>query len=196
MDEKNVKIFNVRGEYKMSEDDSFKTAKNIALELAEKNLDTEVKNFLRENFPNLNDNNVSEVSTKFLHKNEPRFIRENLSGYELICYAELDAEINLTDLNKFMENFAVFELEKKVLELEKRISELENILKPPIKNNSNVNISSKSAQELYQLGNNYYYSWNGYGKNESKALTLFQQAAMKGHSGAKNQLKNLFGMNL
>ena len=131
----NLKIFEVRGEYKMSEDDSFKSAKNIALELAEKNLDTEVTNFLLENFPNLNDNNVSEVSTKFLHKNEPRFIRENLHGDEMICYAELEAEFNLTILNKFMENFAVFKLEKKVSalekknsELEKRISELENIL--------------------------------------------------------------------
>ena len=66
MDGEDVKIFEVRGEYKMSEDDSFKTAKSIALESAEKSLDIEVANYLRENFPNLNDNNVSEISTKFL----------------------------------------------------------------------------------------------------------------------------------
>ena len=44
MDKENVKIFEVRGEFKMSEDDSFKTAKNIALESAEKNLDAKVIN--------------------------------------------------------------------------------------------------------------------------------------------------------
>ena len=130
MVKENVKIFKVRGEYKMSEDDSFKTAKNIALESAEDNLYTEVENFLRENFPNLDDIDIVDIEVKFLKKNEPHFIRENLSGDEMICYAELDAEINLTNLNKFMENFAVFKLEKKVSALEKRVAELENILKP------------------------------------------------------------------
>ena len=46
----NVKIFKVRGEYLMSEYAGFKDATNIALESAGKNLDTEVSNFLRENF--------------------------------------------------------------------------------------------------------------------------------------------------
>ena len=131
MNVENVKIFSVRGEYKMSEDDSFKTAKNIALESAEENLYTEVENYLRENFLNLDDIDIVDIEVKFLKKNEPRFIRENLHGDEMICYAELDAEINLTALNKFMENFAVFKLEKKVSALEKRVAELENILKPP-----------------------------------------------------------------
>ena len=114
----------------MSEDDSFKTAKNIALESAEENLDTEVENYLRENFQNLDDIDIVDIEVKFLQKNEPHFIRENLSGDEMICYAELNAEINLTNLNKFMENFAVFKLEKKISALEKRVAELENILKP------------------------------------------------------------------
>ena len=126
MDVENIKIFKVHGEYKMSEDDSFKTAKNIALDLAEENLDTEVESFLRENFPNLDDIDIVDIEVKFLQKSEPRFIRENLHGDEMICYAELDAEINLTALNKFMENFAVFKLEKKVLELENKNSTLEN----------------------------------------------------------------------
>ena len=34
----NVKIFEVRGEYRMSEEDNFKTARKFALESAEKNL--------------------------------------------------------------------------------------------------------------------------------------------------------------
>ena len=125
MVKENVKIFKVRGEYKMSEDDSFKTAKNIALESAEENLYTEVENYLRENFQNLDDIDIVDIEVKFLKKNEPRFIRENLHGDEMICYAELDAEINLIDLNKFMENFAVFKLEKKVIELENKNSKLE-----------------------------------------------------------------------
>ena len=126
MDGENVKIFNVRGEYRMSEDNSFKTAKNIALESAEGILDDEVTNYLRKNFPNLDDIDIVDIEVKFLQKSEPHFIRENLSSDEMICYAELNAEFNLTVLNKFMENFAVFKLEKKVLELENKNYKLEN----------------------------------------------------------------------
>ena len=154
----NVKIFKVRGEYRMSEDDSFKNAKNIALELAEINLNTEIKHFLRKNFNNLDENNISEISEKFLKKNELRFIRENLPNNEMICYAELDAEINLIDLSKFIENFAVFKLEKKVSELEKRISELENIFK-------------NSAMEYYNHGIDSYHS-----RDYDQAISDFTQA--------------------
>ena len=172
MEDENVKIFKVRGEHKMSEDDSFKVAKNIALESAEKNLDTEVANFLRENFPNLNDDNVSEISTKFLQKNEPSFIRENLSGDEMICYAELNAEFNLTVLNKFMENFTVFELEKKFYELEKRVAELENILKTSTTSSkTSTKINSDSAVEHYGHGMDYLNSGS-----YKRAIEEFTQA--------------------
>ena len=119
---------------------------------------------MRKNFNNLDDNDISEISEKFLKKNEPRFIRENLPNNEMICYAELDAEFNLTDLNKFIENFAVFKLEKKVSELEKRISELENILKTST-------TSQKSAVEYYNHGIDNYNS-----KNYEQAISDFTQS--------------------
>ena len=75
MKNENSKIFYVRGEYRMTEDDNFKTAKNFALELAEKNLYAEVKKFLQENFNNLDDDDILDISAKFLKKNEPRFAR-------------------------------------------------------------------------------------------------------------------------
>ena len=163
MENENVKIFNVRGEYRMSEDDSFKTAKNFALESAEKNLDAEVKHFLHEKFPNLDDNDIFEISEKFLKKAEPRFIRENLPNNEMICYAELDAKINLIDLNKFMENFAVFKLEKKVEDLQNEVDRLsvkfqlleENLLYI-INYTDEIKIDSYNADAYYNRGCRFY----------------------------------------
>lgn len=129
MENENLKVFKVTGEYKMSEDDNFKTAKNISLDSALKILDGEVKNFLRDNFKNLDDDDIPKIAEKFLKKNEPRFVRENLPDNEMICYAYIDAEINLDDLNNFMKNFDVFKLEKKVDEMQKIIDELNSKFK-------------------------------------------------------------------
>ena len=120
------KIFKVRGRYKMTEDDNFKTAKSRALDSAEENLNDEVTEFLREKFNNLDDKDIRDISAKFLKKNEPRFIRENLSDDEMIVYAELDAEIDLGALDNFEKNFAVFKLEEKV---EKLQADLDNFKK-------------------------------------------------------------------
>ena len=181
----NVKIFEVRGEYRMSEEDNFKTARKFALESAEKNLDAEVKSFLREKFPNLDENDISDISEKFLRKNEPNFIRENLPNDEMIYYAEIKAEINLTALDNFMENFEVFELKKKVsklekknLELEKKVSELEKIVKElknnlkTSKDNSRNDVSESKNypqyKEKYEQAMKYYYSGDF-----SQAINLF-----------------------
>lgn len=110
----------------MSEEDNFKTAKNISLDSAVKILDGEVKNFLRDNFKNLDDDDISEIIERFLNVDEPRFVRENLPDNEMICYAYIDAEINLDDLNNFMKNFDVFKLEKKVEDMQKIIDGLNN----------------------------------------------------------------------
>ena len=140
-EDENVKRFKVRGEYKMSEDDNLKTAKSRALDSAEAALYDEVTNFLREKFNSLDDNDINDISAKFLKKNEPNFTRENLSDDEMIVYAELDAEINLTAFDNFEKNFEVLKLEKKVeklqaafdnfgknsevLELEKKVEKLQ-----------------------------------------------------------------------
>lgn len=112
-----VKIFKVCGEFKMSKAD-FEIAKNVARELAKKNLYSEVKKFFRENFQNLDDDDIYDISEKFLKKNKSHFIGENLPNNEIICYAEIQAEISLADLDNFMKNFDVFKLEKKVDELQ------------------------------------------------------------------------------
>ena len=125
MQNENVKIFKVRGEYKMSEDDNFKTAKSRALDSAEKNLGVEVENFLRERISNLDENDFSDISAKFLKKSEPSFIRENLPDGEMICYAELNAEINLTAFDNFEKNFEVLKLEKKVEKLQADLKDLQ-----------------------------------------------------------------------
>ena len=108
-------------------------------------------NFLREKFQNLDDSDVVEISAKFLKKNEPRFIRENLSGDEMICYAELEAEFNLTDLNKFMENFAVFKLEKKVDKLSVKFQLFTENLLNIINYTEEIKIDSYNADAYYWL---------------------------------------------
>ena len=49
------------------------------------------------------------------------------------------------------------------------------------------------AQAIYDAANNYYYGFNGYQQNKSKAKGLYLKAADKGLWKAKNQLKNLYG---
>ena len=127
MADKNVKIFNSRGKYKISEDETFNFAKSIALESALKSIDDNVKNFLRDSFKNIDDDDIAKIYEKFLTKNEPRFIREYLSDGNMICCAEIQAEINLTDLNIFVLNLAIFKLEKKVDEQQKIIDRHQNI---------------------------------------------------------------------
>ena len=142
----------------MSEDDNFKTAKNFALESAEKNLDAEVKNFLRENFNNLDDDDVLDISAKFLKKNEPRFTRESLPNDEMICYADTEAQINLIDLDNFKKNFAVFKLEKKVEALQNNLILLQNYLPEIVVRTENFFKSSRrlgilqARKNLFQFG--------------------------------------------
>ena len=156
MESKAVKIFRVRGEYRMSEDDNFKTAKNFALESAEKNLDAEVKNFLRENFNNLDDDDVLDISAKFLKKNEPRFTRESLPNDEMICYADTEAQINLIDLDNFKKNFAVFKLEKKVEALQNNLILLQNYLPEIVVRTEKISLNPRDDLEYYKRGKIYF----------------------------------------
>ena len=156
----------------MSEDDTFKFAKSVALESAEKILDADVKNFLHDKFKNLNDKDIDKISEKFLTKNEPHFIRENLSNGDMICYAEIQSEISLTDLNNFMKNFDVFKLEKKVDEQKKIIDELQNKLElfqkffpDLIKAEIDVKNNPNDVWEYYSRGNTYLHL-----KNYSQAI--------------------------
>ena len=178
MADENLKIFNSRGEYKMSEDDTFKFAKSVALESAEKILDADVKNFLLDKFKNLDDDDIDKISEKFLTKNEPHFIRENLSNGDMICYAEIQSEISLTDLNNFMKNFDVFKLEKKVDEQKKIIDELQNklelfqeFLPALIREEIDVKNNPKSEVAYYNRGNAYSDL-----KNYSQAIEDYTQA--------------------
>lgn len=178
MADKNLKIFNSRGEYKMSEDDTFKFAKSVALESAEKILDADVKNFLLDKFKNLDDEDIDKISEKFLTKNEPHFIRENLSNGDMICYAEIRAEISLTDLDNFMKNFDVFKLEKKVDEQKKIIDELQNklelfqkFLPDLIEAGIEVKNNPEDAEAYYNRGIAYADL-----KNYSQAIEDYTQA--------------------
>jgi len=172
MADENLKIFNSRGEYKMSEDDTFKFAKSVALESAEKILDTDVKNFLHDKFKNLDDDDIDKISEKFLTKNEPHFIRENLSNGDMICYAEIQSEISLTDLDNFMKNFDVFKLEKKVDEQKKIIDEFQyklelfqKFLPDLIRKEIDVKNNPNDVWEYYSRGNTYLHL-----KNYSQAI--------------------------
>ena len=166
----NLKIFQVCGEYRMSEDDNFKTAKNIAYDSATEKLDDEVEKFLRDNFKNLDDYDIVDITIKFLQKNEPRFVRENLPKNEMICYAYIDAQINLDDLNKFMENFDVFKLEKKIDKMQKNFDEL----------NKKFELYKKTFPKIidYTKKNNYFQRGLAYSdlKLYEQAISDFTQA--------------------
>ena len=51
-----------------------------------------------------------------------------------------------------------------------------------------------SAQEYYQAGNEYCYGWNGRPVNKSKAKELYLEARRRGHDGAANQLRSIWGI--
>jgi len=174
----NVKIFNAKGEYTMSEDETFKTAKTIALDSALKNLDDDVKNFLHDSFKNLDDDDIAKIAEKFLTKNKPRFVRENLTNGDMICYAEIQTEINLIDLNNFVENFDVFKLEKKVDKMQKTIDELSNkfelfqkFLSQVIEAEINVKNNPKSSYAYCKRGLAYYNL-----QNYTQAIEDYTQA--------------------
>ncbi len=178
MADKNLKVFNSRGEYKMSEDDTFKFAKSVALESAEKILDADVKNFLHDKFKNLDDDDIDKISEKFLTKNEPNFIRENLSNGDMICYAEIQAEISLTDLDNLMKNFSNFKLEKKVDEQKKIIDELQNKLERfqkflPDLIRKEIDVKNNPEAELAYFNRGIIYK---YLKNYSQAIEDYTQA--------------------
>ena len=52
----------------------------------------------------------------------------------------------------------------------------------------------ESAQEIYDMANNYYYGLNGYKQDKSKAKGLYYKAADKGLWKAKSQLKNIWSI--
>ena len=156
MENKNAKVFYVRGEYRMTEDDNFKAAKNFALELAEKNLYAEVAKFLRENFQNLDDDDILDISAKFLKKNEPRFARESLPNDEMICYAELEAKINLDDLDNLKKNFVIFKLEKKVDALQNNLILLQNYLPELISCTEKISAKPRDDWEYSKRGKIYF----------------------------------------
>lgn len=155
--EDKIKTFSVRGEFKMSENDTFKSAKKFAFDSAVKTLDDEVKKFLSVNAKDfnveLNENDIVEISKKFLKTDEPHYIRELLHGDDMICYAEIKAEINREDLADFLKNFHVFELEKKILELEKIIADKDKII-AELKQPSG---KFSSAKEKFEEGKQYYF---------------------------------------
>ena len=47
------------------------------------------------------------------------------------------------------------------------------------------------ADILYQMGNEYYYGWNGRRVDHLKAKECFKKAKDAGHKGAKQQIYNL-----
>ena len=169
-----LKIFEVRGKFKMSKED-FEIAKNVALELAEINLYSEVEKFLLETFQNLDDFYTHDILEKFLKKNEPHFVFENLPNDEIIYYAESNGEINLTGLDDYMKNF---EFHKLKIDFEELQDELENlkdnykaffpkIIDLTIKIRSNPNDA-----EAYLKRGKYYRCVDDY----SKSIEDFTQA--------------------
>ena len=96
----------------------------------------------------------------------------------MICYAELHAEFNLTDLNKFMENFAVFELEKKVENLQNEVEDLKKFNKnyqshfqKIVDLSVKIALNSRDAEAYNQRGIAY-----GELKNYQQAIEDFTQA--------------------
>ena len=98
-----------------------------------------------------------------MKKNEPNFTRENLSDDEMIVYAELDAEINLTDFDNFEKNFEVLKLEKKVEKLQHDLEglqskhgrlmvHLEDIIEPLIDIHSKISLDRHSAIRYLDVG--------------------------------------------
>ena len=49
-------------------------------------------------------------------------------------------------------------------------------------------MSQNTAQEMYNLGNNYYYGRNGFEKNYTKAAEYFEKAALMGYASAQADL--------
>ena len=162
----------------MSEDDNFKTAKNIALESSLKSLDADVKIFLRDKFADLDDDDIVEIAEKFLTKNEPHFVRENLNNDEMICYAEIEAQINLDALDNFIKNFAVFKLEKKVDKTQKIIDDLNNKFElcqrflPQLLDSTIEVINHSNWDNSYYARGLAYYNLQNY----SQAISDFNQA--------------------
>ena len=171
MENENLKIFKICGEYRMTEEDNLKTAKNISLDSAFKILDGEVKNFLRDNFKNLDDDDIPKIAEKFLKKNEPNFVRENLPNNEMICYAYIDAQINLDDLNNFLKNFDFFKLKKRVEELEKQIELYQKFLHEVIYREIRIEKNSNDDVAYWCRGNAYKNL-----KNYEQAISDYTQA--------------------
>ena len=153
--EDKIKNFSVRGGFKMSEDDTFKSAKKFAYDSALKILAEEVANFLSGSAKNFNieldKDDIVEIGNKFLKADEPHYIRELLNGDDMICYAEIKAEINIEKLTDFLKNFHVFELEKKIFMLEKIIEEKDKIiaeLQNPSDKKISADIINSQAKEM------------------------------------------------
>lgn len=155
----------------MTEEDNFKAAKNFALESAEKNLDAEVKSFLQNYFNNIDDDDVLDISAKFLKKNEPRFARESLPNDEMIFSSEMEAEINLDDLDNLKKNFAVFKLEKKVEALQINLKLLQNYLPELINCTEKITLRPRDDWEYYKRGNIYFNL-----ENYEQAILDYNQA--------------------
>ena len=127
-----IKAFAVRGEYVMNGDDTFNSAKVFALESALKILNRQAQEFIKSNVRkfevDFSNDNIVEITKKFLKFDAVKYNREILTGDAMICRAEVKAKINSEKLTEFLRNFNLFKLEKENRDLKKIIEEKDKII--------------------------------------------------------------------
>ena len=127
-----IKSFAVRGEYVMNGDDTFNSAKVFALESALKILNRQAQEFIKSNVRkfevDFSNDNIVEITKKFLKFDAVKYNREILTGDAMICRAEVKAKINSEKLTEFLRNFNLFKLEKENRDLKKIIEEKDKII--------------------------------------------------------------------